>query len=313
MLAEFISRASNGFSVLVGADSLASAGLAIGGCGLTIGSASIAPELCVEMFQAMKSGNHCRAFEVQKRLDHAIRAMQQGTFPASIKSLADPAGMRAVVVQASAPGFNTKEVTSVLRVMNKFAPCRPGEGFVAAGRASVSPEGFTNGFGVHIADVEVDPHLEVTRAEPLHDQVGVGAPHVPENVGALVLHLLARQRHRRQLAVDHDGPGVGAGQDDLVLPPVAHHVEPVGMPAPVIARRVGCPHRGGGPFTGGHVDLPGHGEVGRGGGIADLALLPQPHQADAAQNLPLTGPGDRPAEVETPGPVAEQPVVGEKG
>jgi 4-hydroxy-tetrahydrodipicolinate synthase len=84
-LADFILRAPSGFSVLVGADSLASAGLAIGGCGLTIGSASIAPELCVEMYRSMKSGNHCRAFQVQKRLDHAIRAMQQGTFPAAIK------------------------------------------------------------------------------------------------------------------------------------------------------------------------------------------------------------------------------------
>jgi 4-hydroxy-tetrahydrodipicolinate synthase len=84
-LADFIFRAPRGFSVLVGADSLASAGLAIGACGLTIGSACIAPELCVEMYLAMKSGNHCRAFELQKRLDHAIRAMQQGTFPAPIK------------------------------------------------------------------------------------------------------------------------------------------------------------------------------------------------------------------------------------
>jgi 4-hydroxy-tetrahydrodipicolinate synthase len=85
VLADFIFRAPRGFSVLVGADSLASAGLAIGASGLTIGSACIAPELCAEMYRAMKSGNHCRAFELQKRLDHAIRAMQQGTFPASIK------------------------------------------------------------------------------------------------------------------------------------------------------------------------------------------------------------------------------------
>jgi 4-hydroxy-tetrahydrodipicolinate synthase len=84
-LADFILHAPRGFSVLVGADSLASAGLAIGGKGLTIGSACIAPELCVEMYRAMKSGNHCRAFELQKRLDQVIHAMQKGTFPAAIK------------------------------------------------------------------------------------------------------------------------------------------------------------------------------------------------------------------------------------
>jgi CO/xanthine dehydrogenase Mo-binding subunit len=33
----------------------------------------------------------------------------------------------------------------------------PKTGDPVVGRASVSPEGFTNGFGVHIADVEVDP------------------------------------------------------------------------------------------------------------------------------------------------------------
>jgi 4-hydroxy-tetrahydrodipicolinate synthase len=84
-LADFISRAHRGFSVLVGTDSLACAGLAIGAAGLTIGSASIAPELCAEMYRSMKSGDHCRAFGLQKQLDHTIRAMQQGTFPASIK------------------------------------------------------------------------------------------------------------------------------------------------------------------------------------------------------------------------------------
>jgi 4-hydroxy-tetrahydrodipicolinate synthase len=84
-LADFISRAPRGFSVLVGTDSLACAGLAIGAAGLAIGSASIAPELCAEMYRSMKSGDHCRAFGLQKQLDHAIRAMQQGTFPASIK------------------------------------------------------------------------------------------------------------------------------------------------------------------------------------------------------------------------------------
>jgi len=69
----------------VGMDSLVSAGMALGAKGMAIGSASIAPEICVEMYRAMKSGNHCRAFELQRSLDHAIRAMQAGTFPAAIK------------------------------------------------------------------------------------------------------------------------------------------------------------------------------------------------------------------------------------
>ena len=84
-LADFILRAPDGFSVLVGADSLATAGLAVGAKGIAVGSAAIAPETCVEIFRAMRDGNHCRAFDLQKSLDHAIRAMQVGTFPAAIK------------------------------------------------------------------------------------------------------------------------------------------------------------------------------------------------------------------------------------
>jgi 4-hydroxy-tetrahydrodipicolinate synthase len=108
-LADFIFRAPRGFSVLVGADSLASAGLAIGAHGLTIGSASIAPELCVELYQAMRSGNHCLAFELQKRLDHAIRAMQQGTFPAAIKYAMELRGHPAGCVRAPLQELTDRE------------------------------------------------------------------------------------------------------------------------------------------------------------------------------------------------------------
>ena len=84
-LSDFILRAPESFSVMVGMDSLVSTGMALGAKGMAIGSASIAPELCVEMYRAMKGGNHCKAFELQRSLDHAIRAMQIGTFPAAIK------------------------------------------------------------------------------------------------------------------------------------------------------------------------------------------------------------------------------------
>lgn len=85
VLSEFIMRAPGEFSVLVGMDSLVSAGMALGAKGMAVGSAAIAPRLCVEMYRAMKRGNHCKAFELQRSLDHAIRAMQIGTFPAAIK------------------------------------------------------------------------------------------------------------------------------------------------------------------------------------------------------------------------------------
>lgn len=84
-LADFIFRARRGFAVMVGMDSLVSGGMALGAGGMMVGSASIAPKLCVEMYRAMKHGRHSRAFELQKSLDHAIRAMQVGTFPSALK------------------------------------------------------------------------------------------------------------------------------------------------------------------------------------------------------------------------------------
>lgn len=84
-LAEFIGRARKDFSVLVGMDSLVSSGLALGAKGMAIGSACIAPRVCADMYRCIKEGNYDRAFTLQKSLDHAIRAMQVGTFPAAIK------------------------------------------------------------------------------------------------------------------------------------------------------------------------------------------------------------------------------------
>ncbi|WP_424359310.1 4-hydroxy-tetrahydrodipicolinate synthase [Methanocella sp. MCL-LM] len=84
-LSEFIFRSPKNFSVLVGMDSLVSSGLAIGAEGMAIGSACIAPRICAEMYRAMTNKKYDKAFELQKSLDHAIRAMQVGTFPAAIK------------------------------------------------------------------------------------------------------------------------------------------------------------------------------------------------------------------------------------
>ncbi len=105
-LSDFIFRAPDGFSVLVGMDSLVCAGMALGAKGMAVGSASIAPELCVEMYRTMKNGNHCKAFELQRSLDHAIRAMQIGTFPAAIKHAMSYFGHPAGCVRAPLQGLD---------------------------------------------------------------------------------------------------------------------------------------------------------------------------------------------------------------
>jgi len=84
-LVEFIRRAPGDFSVMVGFDPLASYGLCMGAKGMMTGSASIAPEACVEMYRAFVEKDMQQAFAGQKRLDDVIRALSVGTFPAAAK------------------------------------------------------------------------------------------------------------------------------------------------------------------------------------------------------------------------------------
>lgn len=84
-LAEFIRRAPRDFSVMVGYDPLASYGLGMGAKGMMIGSASAAPEACVDMYRAFIEKDMWQAFAWQKKLDDVIRAMGVGTFPSAVK------------------------------------------------------------------------------------------------------------------------------------------------------------------------------------------------------------------------------------
>lgn len=117
-LLEFIARAPRNFSVMVGVDGLASYGIAMGAKGMMIGGASMAPGLCVEMYDSLKKGDHKKAFDLQNRFSSVIKAMMVGTFPAAIKYAMDvrkvPAGyVRAPLESLSGP--QKKEVERYLR------------------------------------------------------------------------------------------------------------------------------------------------------------------------------------------------------
>ncbi len=84
-LVEFIRRAPRDFSVMVGFDPLASYGICMGAKGMTIGSASVAPEVCVDMYRALIEKDLQQTFVRQKKLDGVIKAMSVGTFPAAVK------------------------------------------------------------------------------------------------------------------------------------------------------------------------------------------------------------------------------------
>jgi 4-hydroxy-tetrahydrodipicolinate synthase len=92
-LMEFIRRAPRDFSVMVGSDQLASYGLCMGAKGIMIGSASAAPETCIDMYRAMVKKDPDRTFSMQKRLSSTIRAMGVGTFPASVKYMLSLQGL----------------------------------------------------------------------------------------------------------------------------------------------------------------------------------------------------------------------------
>lgn len=84
-LQRFIDMAPETFSVMVGWDGLVSYGICMGASGMMVGSASVAPDICVRMYKAFIEKDIDRAFVAQRELNHYIRAMQVGTFPASVK------------------------------------------------------------------------------------------------------------------------------------------------------------------------------------------------------------------------------------
>ncbi len=92
-LSEFIARAPRDFSVMVGADPLAAYGVCMGAKGMILGSAMLAPDVCVEMYRAALDGDIKKAALLQKRLNGYIKAMCVGSFPAAVKYVLSTMGL----------------------------------------------------------------------------------------------------------------------------------------------------------------------------------------------------------------------------
>ncbi|BAI60731.1 dihydrodipicolinate synthase [Methanocella paludicola SANAE] len=108
-LMEFIRRAPEGFSVMVGADPLVSYGICMGAKGMLIGSASVAPRACVEMYRAAIDGDMDKTFAMQGRLNDIIRAMSVGTFPAAVKYMLSGQGLPGGHVRPPLEGLSDAE------------------------------------------------------------------------------------------------------------------------------------------------------------------------------------------------------------
>ncbi len=92
-LAEFIRRAPRDFSVMVGSDPLASYGVCMGARGMMLGSAMLAPDVCIEMYRAALDSDMKKAFSLQKKLNNYIKAMRVGAFPAAVKYMLSAMGL----------------------------------------------------------------------------------------------------------------------------------------------------------------------------------------------------------------------------
>lgn len=108
-LMEFIRRAPEGFSVMVGADPMVSYGLCMGAKGMMIGSASVVPETCVDMYRAAVDADLKKTFAAQGTLNDIIRAMGIGTFPASVKYMLSQKGLPGGHVRPPLEGLSDAE------------------------------------------------------------------------------------------------------------------------------------------------------------------------------------------------------------
>jgi 4-hydroxy-tetrahydrodipicolinate synthase len=85
LMAEYIRRTEDKFSVLAGRDTLIYGVLCYGGKGGIAACANIAPKIMVEIYEAFMAGELKRSLEAQFRLAPLRLAFDLGTFPAVIK------------------------------------------------------------------------------------------------------------------------------------------------------------------------------------------------------------------------------------
>lgn len=80
------------FSVLQGRDTIIYPSLLFGARGAIPASANVAPQLCVEIYEAFRQGNHQAAQAAQKRLHPLRLSLSLGTMPGGVKAALDLLG-----------------------------------------------------------------------------------------------------------------------------------------------------------------------------------------------------------------------------
>lgn len=112
------------FNVFVGNGGILYPGLAMGAKGAILAVACVAPRVCVELFEAVKAGNHTKARELQNRLSPVAHIVTAGLGVSGLKAALELAGFfggapRAPLARANEANF--EKVKSVLQESGLFA------------------------------------------------------------------------------------------------------------------------------------------------------------------------------------------------
>lgn len=91
--ADFVRETPDDFSVLVGKDTLIYPALAMGADGAIASTATVAPALVAQIFEAFAAGDHDRARALQDRLTPFRHLVDRATFPVVLKEGARLAGV----------------------------------------------------------------------------------------------------------------------------------------------------------------------------------------------------------------------------
>lgn len=95
LTADYIREAPEGFSVLMGRDTLIYPALAMGADGAIASTANIAPRLLAGLYDSFVAGDRARALELQERLSPLRNLVDKATFPVVLKE-----GLRCAGVEA---------------------------------------------------------------------------------------------------------------------------------------------------------------------------------------------------------------------
>lgn len=87
VLAKMMDVLRNRMKVYGACDELLYASYAAGACGAISALVTVGPQLCVEQWQAFKSGDHAKAMEIHKKILPLVRCYSEKPFPGKVKEL----------------------------------------------------------------------------------------------------------------------------------------------------------------------------------------------------------------------------------